>query len=594
METTDFIVKIAYLNCRGQTGFNDSKQLQIENFIQTYEIDILHLQECHVEENTFSLCKFIMSDFTLIHNNSNSKYGTASLVKISLPIENVILHHSGRIILFNIGETTFGNVYLPSGTDAASRAGRESFCGETIPNILVNSKLHGMIGGDWNCITSKDDCTRYPEAKMSPCLRRLIKAFSWSDTFRHLYPNSKHFSHYYGNVRHGEGATRIDRSYSYGDLTASGAEYVSVAFSDHLSYIVEVKLPSPISTILCPKSRPFYKVKPEVVKDRIFQARLAQSMEEWKGVRRFGVPLLTWWEILVKPGIRKLALERGRELSRARKSFLNLLIMRQSYLTRKIHSGEQGWLTPLKEVQLRIEEWFDSELEKVKYQSRVEDIQSSEKVRIFHHEIHQKNNKRSSILRLKTDQGLLEGHQECSNYLQAVLSNLLETPAELDPEAQNILLSEVDTQFTEEDNEMLIAAPTKDEVEQSIISSNLHAAPGTDGITSFLYKECFHILGDAVTEVAKAVFEGSQPTPSQRTSLMLYTDKPGKSQSLQAKDKRRLSLLNSDFKIMTGIEVLRHSKILNHTLCSEQLAAGDDQRITHGICLARDEFMLLV
>ena len=83
--------------------------------------------------------------------------------------------------MFNIGEATIGNVYLPSGTDAASRAGREIFCGETIPNLLVYSKLHGIIGRDWNRITSKDHCTRHTEAKMSPC---------------HLYLNATHFSHY--------------------------------------------------------------------------------------------------------------------------------------------------------------------------------------------------------------------------------------------------------------------------------------------------------------------------------------------------------------------------------------------------------------
>ena len=69
---------------------------------------------------------------------------------------------------------------------------------------------------------------------------------------------------------------------------------------------------------------------------------------------------------------------------------------------------------------------------------------------------------------------------------------------------------------------------------------------------------------------------------------MLFTDMPGKSQSLKPKDKIRLSLLNSDFKVLTGIEVARYSRVLNHTLCPEQLAGGDDQRITHGICLARD------
>ena len=102
---------------------------------------------------------------------------------------------------------------------------------------------------------------------------------------------------------------------------------------------------------------------------------------------------------------------------------------------------------------------------------------------------------------------------------------------------------------------MLAAAPTKAEVEESIKTSNLHAAPGTDSITSFVYKECFHILGDAITDVVKAIHEGEQPTLSQRTGLMVCTSKPGKSSSLDPKDKRRLSLLNSDFKIITGIEV---------------------------------------
>ena len=75
-----------------------------------------------------------------------------------------------------------------------------------------------------------------------------------------------------------------------------------------------------------------------------------------------------------------------------------------------MHAGEAGWLPALKEVQMKIEEWFEAELQKVKYQSRVDDIQTSEKVRIYHHELHQKNIKRSSILKLETEHGLVEGH----------------------------------------------------------------------------------------------------------------------------------------------------------------------------------------
>ena len=46
-------------------------------------------------------------------------------------------------------------------------------------------------------------------------------------------------------------------------------------------------------------------------------------------------------------------------------------------------------------------------------------------------------------------------------------------------------------------------------------------------------------------------------------------------------------MLNSDFKVLTGIEVGRHRRVLTHTLCPQQLAAGDDRRISFGISQAR-------
>ena len=44
-------------------------------------------------------------------------------------------------------------------------------------------------------------------------------------------------------------------------------------------------------------------------------------MKEWESVKKFGIPTLTWWEVLVKPGVRKLALERGKEVAREKKSY---------------------------------------------------------------------------------------------------------------------------------------------------------------------------------------------------------------------------------------------------------------------------------
>ena len=97
------------------------------------------------------------------------------------------------------------------------------------------------------------------------------------------------------------------------------------------------------------------------MKDKLFQARLAHSMEEWKQVKAFGVPVLEWWEYLVKPGIKKLAIERSKEKNKDRRGRLNLLMMRQSHLSNKVQTGRTDLLPMLQEMKLRIEEWFEQE-----------------------------------------------------------------------------------------------------------------------------------------------------------------------------------------------------------------------------------------
>ena len=334
----EHFLNIAYINIRGQTGLNLQKQLQIEHFITQNEIDILHCQEIDVSEDTFSECNIITSSYNIITNNSQNKYGTATLVKNELSVENIILDTSGRIIIFDIDNLTFGNFYLPSGTDASARSRRENYCSETIPQLLVNAKDSGCLGGDFNCIIDKLDATKNPESKHSPSLKRLVKTFSWKDSYRTLCPSDRVYSRYYGSDRYGEGATRIDRNYHYGEFEVMEARYCSIAFSDHMALKVKMKIPLSFAKILSPKSRPLFKTKPEVIQDSLFKAMLKDNMAHWLEVKALGVPVLSWWEGLVKPGIKKLAINRSKEINKERRSELNLLLLRQGYLTKKLLS----------------------------------------------------------------------------------------------------------------------------------------------------------------------------------------------------------------------------------------------------------------
>ena len=69
---------------------------------------------------------------------------------------------------------------------------------------------------------------------------------------------------------------------------------------------------------------------------------------------------------------------------------------------------------------------------------------------------------------------------------------------------------------------------------------------------------------------------------------MVFGSKPKKASSLKPGDKRRISLLNCDFKTISGLQSRRFKKTATRTLSPYQLVAGDDRRIHHGINLARD------
>ena len=173
---------IAYINAVGQSGLTRTKQTQIESFLLREKIDILNIQEIDIDSNSFSHCPEISSSYNILSNNALSKYGTAVLLVSDLSPTNIQNDSSGRIILFEIENTTFGNVYLPSGTDSITRSAREEYISNVLPQMLLNRNDTGVVGGDFNCIIDKEDSLKYPEQKMTSSLKQLVNVFDLNDS----------------------------------------------------------------------------------------------------------------------------------------------------------------------------------------------------------------------------------------------------------------------------------------------------------------------------------------------------------------------------------------------------------------------------
>ena len=128
----------------------------------------------------------------------------------------------------------------------------------------------------------------------------------------------------------------------------------------------------------------------------------------------------------------------------------------------------------------------------------------------------------------------------------------------------------------------------KEEVKKRLWKSNLNSSPGCDGLTYLVYKECWEILGDALTDVIVCLHNGEPETRTQRLSLMVFAPKPKKPNSIKFKDKRTLSLINCDKKLSELVATHRLKTISPRILSDNQLATGGDRKIYHGVNSARD------
>ena len=209
----------------------------IEKLIKDNDLDVLHLQEIDSTEKTFIYCEFINQYFTLIRNNNSSGFGTATLVNKRFEVKDILLHPSGRLIMFNIEDTTHLNLYLQAGQSPEARQSREDMIGKELLDYLMLAKSKIILGGDWNCVCSPQDMTNNVDNKVSNKLVKIIKMKKMSDTYRSLFPKVRSYSFFYTwkgkNDELRTGASRLDRSYTIGNITTKKSSYVTTSFSDH-------------------------------------------------------------------------------------------------------------------------------------------------------------------------------------------------------------------------------------------------------------------------------------------------------------------------------------------------------------------------
>ena len=117
---------------------------------------------------------------------------------------------------------------------------------------------------------------------------------------------------------------------------------------------------------------------------------------------------------------------------------------------------------------------------------------------------------------------------------------------------------------------------TQTEIREAIQTLNIHSAPGLDGLTPRFYKS-FPLLTLILCQTFNNSYLQKHLTSSQSHALIKLI--PKKPNPTTVKDWRPISLLNTDYKILSSIISARIKPILNSTISLEQQCGLPNRQI---------------
>ena len=124
----------------------------------------------------------------------------------------------------------------------------------------------------------------------------------------------------------------------------------------------------------------------------------------------------------------------------------------------------------------------------------------------------------------------------------------------LDTTACKNLFSFKVPQITESMDNALNREISSVELKKELKQLNSKASPGVDGIPSTLYEKLVDDFAPHMLEVFNFILSGEdKPTESMQTSTVQFLSKPKKASSIKLVDKRKISVLCTDFKCLETI-----------------------------------------
>ena len=583
----EFISDSIYsMNVRGLKDRN--KRVQVFSWLKNRNANIFFLQETHSTSDTENAWKedWGNSNMFFSHGTSNSR-GVCVLFKTAcnFDIKQIFQDGEGRFIILDIilnnQKITLINVYGPNNDEPTFF--------ENIQKELDDFECESIIwGGDFNCVQDitldKKGGRAQTHVNSQKRIQDIMGAYDLVDIWRRKNPNV--FRYTWHSSSNPPVQCRLDYFLVSFNLYSQINECnISPGFkTDHSSVSINV-----VTTDEA-RGRGFWKFNTSLLHDIDYVNEIKQCINKvvTDDCIIQNMDPCTLWDFL-KCHIRSKTIEYSAKISRTRKEQENLLIQRLGDLEHQYDTNPTVDIqNNIKRCRSELDILYRFKTDGCIVRSRANWVEHGERNSKYFIGLEKRNQKQKVISKLHSDNGnILTKSADILNEEKQFYQNLYTSSNPPAFEFKDIMGSNEHPKLAEDSKQLCEGLVTLDECKDALKSMANNKTPGTDGFPTEFYKFFFNDIGHILVNCFNYSFNNGSLSSDQRRGVINLIPKKDKDPTF-LKNWRPISLLNTDYKIITKCIALRLKRVLPSIIHSDQTGFLKGRYIGENIRLALD------
>lgn len=569
----------------------DRRKTAFSYFVR-HRFDIILLQETHWTVDMEMQIKREWNGNVFFNNGANNARGVAILIhsRLDYTVTQTGGDNEGRVlnILLNLDGHVLNiiNVYAPQ-TDSA----RQTFFSSL--DRFISKVDDNIIAGDFNCIAD----VRLDKIGGSQDIRQLAAAslqaisskFTLSDIWRDRHKDARAFTWTGRHPTDGSFiSTRIDKFLTSRSLNPFVLDTSIKPFphSDH-DYVCLLLNFDPVI-----RGPGYWHFNSELLRDAAFETQIKDFWTDWQTKYDDFVDPLLWWD-KAKQHFKIIAISCAKIIGKQKRHERFQLERKLEKLHEKSVSGDARDMEDYLVAKEKLKELELKDLESVKIRAKAQFLEEGERSTRYFYSL-EKSRRADQTIRVLTKENL-DTVSEPQDLLKETyyFYKTLFTAQTCDEDARNQFLNADIPKLPDNARKSCEGLIAEEELQKAVRSMENNKSPGIDGLTTNFYKHFWPILSEKLTRVYNHAFRTGTLAVSQRRGVISLLFKKG--DRTQLKNWRPVTLLNTDYKILTKALANRLQQVLPLLIHTDQTASikgrtiNDNTRLLHDVVAYANE-----